>query len=113
MQGMAIGCVRLLFSIYFHWKHWSCALINWFNRRSNEPDSGTGLWVVEPELDSRSKPVVEVISFNTIACGAHLLLVYGEGFLPERFDFRESLDAFNAYFVNPHVDHHVHEFLTA
>lgn len=112
MQGMAIGRVRLFFSIYFHRRCWDCALVHWFNRRSNEPDSETGLWVVELELDRHGNPIVEVISLDTIARGAHLLPVYGEGFLPERFDFRESLDAFDAYFVNPHVDHHAHEFLT-
>jgi hypothetical protein len=31
--------------------------------------------------------------------------------LPEDFDFSDSLDAFNTYFVNPYADHHMHEFL--
>ena len=112
MHGMVIGRVKLFFSFYFHRKDWSCALVNWFNRQSDKPDSDTGLWVVELELGGNGKAVVEVVTLDSIARGAHLLPVYGEGFLPEKFDFRDSLDAFDSYFVNAHIDHHAHKFLT-
>jgi hypothetical protein len=89
-----------------------CALVNWFvppNRRWAR-HADTGMWVVKPEL-VRGKPPLEVIHLETIARGAHLLPVFGEGFLPENFDYTSALNAFDFYFVNQYADHHSHEFL--
>lgn len=77
----------------------------------DEPDEGTGMWVVRPEYKGRSW-TLDVIHLKSVAQGTHLLPVYGLGFLPEDFQYEVSLDAFNSYYVNHYVDHHIHEFLT-
>ena len=53
-----------------------------------------------------------MVHLDSIARGAHLLPVYGLGFLPEDFQYAVSLDVFTSYFVNHYIDHHSHEFLT-
>jgi hypothetical protein len=42
--------------------------------------------------------------------GAHLIDVAGKEFVPlTNFDFSDSLDAFEAFYVNKYADHHSHE----
>jgi hypothetical protein len=52
-----------------------------------------------------------LISLDCIARAAHLLLIYSTSLLPKDFHFSDSLDVFRAYFMNPYIDHHSHEFL--
>jgi hypothetical protein len=110
MEGMEIGRVLLFFSFKYRWKTFSCALINWFVH-ADERDPDTRLWIVEPELDRHGKPTLEVIDVDSIACGAHLLPVYGSSQVPEDFDYHDALDAYNTFFVNHYVGHHAHEFI--
>lgn len=114
MQGMLVARVLLFFSYFDSYlnKDIPCALVNWFTRHGDKPDKVTGMWIVQPEYQGGVRPL-QVIHLDSIARGAHLLPVYGTGFLPEDFDYTFSLDAFNLYFVNQYVDHHAHEFLTS
>ena len=112
MHGMLVACVLLFFSYYDTYlnENVPCALVNWFVLDGDEPDEATGMWVVRPEYEGRVR-TLEVIHLNSIARGAHLLPVYGSGFLPEDFQYEVSLDVFSSYFVNHYIDHHAHEFL--
>jgi hypothetical protein len=102
----------LFFSFYdaYIGEELPCALVNWFVPDEDKPDEATGMWVVRPECEGNRR-TLDVIHLDSIARGAHLLPVYGSGFLPEDFHYTLSLDAFKAYFVNHYVDHHAHEFL--
>jgi len=113
MHGMLVARVLLLFSYYDAYlnENVPCALVNWFVLDGDEPDEATGMWVVRPEYEGRER-TLEVIHLDSIARGAHLLPVYGSGFLPEDFQYEVSLDVFNSYFVNHYIDHHAHEFLS-
>lgn len=118
MEGLMIAQLRLLFS--FHdpdtGVDHECALVNWFPRLADSPDEATGMWVVgkEEEEDAEGNILLplQVISLATIVRGVHLLPVYGNGYLPEDFDHTDSLEAFTSFYVNPYVDHHVHELLS-
>ena len=78
--------------------------------RDKDPD--TGMWVVQPEYEpGNGCCTLSIISLDCIVRAAHLLPVYGTSFLPEDFHFSDSLGVFRAYFVNPYIDHHSHEFL--
>ena len=114
MHGMLIARVLLFFSFYdpYLTKSLPCALVNWFVPDEDKPDEATGMWVVSPEREGNER-TLEVIHLDSIARGAHLLPVYGSGFLPEDFQYTVSLDAFRSYFVNSYIDHHTHEFLAA
>ena len=92
-------------------RHMPCALINWFVPKSDKPDSNTGIWVFEPEIEGGGQPL-EVIHLDTILHGAHLLPKYGSGFLREGFSYVDALDAFKAYFVNHFIDYPAHELIT-
>ena len=113
MHGMLVARVLLFFSYYDAYldENVPCALVNWFVLDGDEPDKATGMWILCPEYEGRVR-TVEVIHLDSIARGAHLLPVFGSGFLPEDFQYEVSLDVFCSYFVNHYIDHHAHEFLT-
>jgi hypothetical protein len=88
-----------------------CALVSWFLPVSDQRDPDTSMWTVKPEGTRRRQPV-QVIPLKSIARGAHLLPKYGIGMLPDYVTHINALDEFQAYFVNPYIDHHCHEFLS-
>ncbi|KIJ62999.1 hypothetical protein HYDPIDRAFT_93454 [Hydnomerulius pinastri MD-312] len=100
--------VRLFFACLHEGRNYSCALVEWFLPVADEPDDETGMWIVRPELDHDGEWVQSVISLDSIVRGAHLMPVFGEDQLPRGFHFSDSLDAFNAYYINKFIDHHAH-----
>jgi hypothetical protein len=112
MRGMTIGRVLLFFSFIFEDVPYPCALVHWYSLVATEPDEDTGLWVVRPEFEATGgHRSLAVIHLDCVARGAHLSGVCGSSFVPEGLDFHDSLDLFQAYFVNSYADHHAHEFL--
>lgn len=115
MAGMLIARIHLLFSFTDYEVNEvrqavQCALVSWFLPASDQRDPDTGMWTVEPE-GTRLHTPVQVIPLKSIARGAHLLPKYGVGILPDHITHLNALDEFQAYFVNPYIDHHCHEFL--
>ncbi|KAJ7211660.1 hypothetical protein GGX14DRAFT_362371, partial [Mycena pura] len=86
-----------------------CALVTWFSVIGDEPCPDVGMWMVEPDLDGRGKRVLDIIHIDSIVRGAHLIPVFGDAFVPKRWKFTDSLDSFQAYFINKYADHHSHE----
>ena len=87
----------------------SCAVVEWFSATDTEPDAETGLWVVEPDLDTNGSRVLDIIDVKTIFRSAHLIPVFGEQPVPPYMKFSDSLDSYRAYYVNRYADHHAHE----
>ena len=55
-----------------------------------------------------------VVHLDAILRGVHLVGVAGKEFLPpdnKDLSFSDSLDAFDAFYVNKYADHHSHELL--
>ena len=102
--------VRLFISFKFESKPYECAVVQWYVPVGEEPDEDTGMWVVQPEFndDGVSRPY-EVIHVDTIYHSAHLIGFYGEYFVPSTLLASDSLDAFEAFFVNCWIDYHAHE----
>jgi hypothetical protein len=67
---------------------------------------------VQLEFTANGCCTLSVIHLDSVARAAHLLPVYSSSFVPEDFDFSDSLDVFHTYFVNNCVDHHSHKFLS-
>ncbi|KDQ49060.1 hypothetical protein JAAARDRAFT_143949 [Jaapia argillacea MUCL 33604] len=109
MAGLDIAWVRLFFSFKYLGKLYSCALVEWFVRESDSPDSSTGMWIVEPQNGRGGRRDKAVISTDCVFRGAHLIPVFGNKFLPDRFPFTSSLDCFRSYYVNKYADHHANE----
>ena len=109
MRGLDIARVRLFFSFIFRGVFYPCALVRWYSRIGDGPDDDTGMWVVKEDEDPDGNPNMAVIHLDSIIRAAHLIGVYGEGFLPRHFTPEESLDIFDDYYVNKYIDHHSFE----
>ena len=108
MMRFRVAHVRQFLSfIYDDYSH-TCTLVEWFMTDENGPDAATGMWVVRPEeVDDRR--IMGIIPLSSIARACHLMPVFHQTFLPSDFHFSDTLDAFQAYYVNCYVDYHAHE----
>ena len=61
-----------------------------------------------PEEDCWGQHIHAVVLLDTILCPVHLIPVYGADPVPTNFHFADSLDTFQAYYVNKYIDHHSH-----
>ncbi|KZT70892.1 hypothetical protein DAEQUDRAFT_688244 [Daedalea quercina L-15889] len=110
-RGLYAVRIRLFFSFKFQSVLYPCALVEWFEPHGDGPDEDTGMWVVTPEFDDDGCRPCEVIHLDTIYRSAHLIGVYGDGFLPPGFLASDSLDAFQAFWVGKWIDYHAHEHM--
>jgi hypothetical protein len=108
MRGLYVARILQFFSFEFEHKIYPCAVVRWFTQVGEEPDEDTGMWIVEPECD-QGDPVISVIHLDCILRAAHLIPVYGNCFIPENSHFSESLNSFQAFYVNKFADHHAFE----
>ncbi|KAI0369422.1 hypothetical protein BV20DRAFT_946175 [Pilatotrama ljubarskyi] len=109
-RGLAVVRIHLFFSFKTASGHeYPCALVSWFVRSSDAPCEETGMWIVEPQLDDHGRPVMSVIHLDCMLPAAHLIGVAGTHTIPRTLRHTDSLDAFNAFYVNKYADHHAHE----
>ncbi|KAI9059928.1 hypothetical protein FKP32DRAFT_1579107 [Trametes sanguinea] len=109
-RGLAVVRVHLLFSFKFSRNvTYPCALVSWFVPVGDQPCNKTGMWIVEPQMDAYGLPVMSVIHLDCMVRSAHLIGVAGDHHLPRTLKHTDSLDAFNAFYVNKYADHHAHE----
>ncbi|KAF7293855.1 C2H2-type domain-containing protein [Mycena chlorophos] len=108
-RGLLAARVLAFMSVKHQQQTIPCALVTWFSAIGEEPDGDTGMWMVEPDLDHRGRREVDIIHLDTIVRGAHLIPVFGDERIPHRWRFTDSLDSFQAYYVNKYADHHSHE----
>jgi len=111
MRGLHFAHVRLFFSFRHQGSVFPCALVQWFSVVGENPDELTGMWIVEPDFDTRGRRAAQVIHVDTIVRGAHLIGVAGEASIPSDLHFSDSLDAFRAFYVNKYADHHAHDLI--
>ncbi|KAI0350129.1 hypothetical protein OH77DRAFT_1573834 [Trametes cingulata] len=106
--GMRVARVRAFLSFTFEDDLHCCALVHWFSFNDVVPDAITGMWVVKPEnMDDVHS--TSIISISSIVRACHLMPVFGRTSLPVDFKFSDTLDAFNAYYINSYADYHSHE----
>lgn len=109
-RGLNVARVRVFFSVQHDGETYPCALVHWFSHVGNGPDPVTGMWKVKPDYDRHHKPVLAVISVDSIFRAAHLIGVSGSQCIPRHgFDHSKSLDSFQSFYVNKYADHHAHE----
>jgi hypothetical protein len=109
MRGLQVVRILLFFSFCVQDNFYPCALVHWFSRLQDEPDEDTGMWMVEPESDADGEPVISVVHLDCIFRAAHLIPIFGTGFIPKNLNLHQSLDAFRAFYVNKFADHHAFE----
>ena len=110
MKGMNVVRIQLLFSFQHINKHYPCTLVEWFSTIGRSPDLTTGMWRVKPDVRRHGR-LMSVIHLDAFLRGVHLLPIFGSDFLPINFDYTQTLDAFQAYYVNHFADHHAHEMI--
>ena len=99
--------------LFFSFKYGSqitfpCALVTWFSPVGDEPCPDTGMWIVEPDVDRNGQRVKEVIHLDAMVRNAHLLGVPGDSYIPCDLEHTDTLDAFEAFYINKYADHHAH-----
>jgi hypothetical protein len=52
---------------------------------------------------------ISIIHLDSILRGAHLVGIASKKLIPNHLTLHNSLDAFQAYYVNKYIDHHAHE----
>ncbi|KAH9930567.1 hypothetical protein B0H21DRAFT_781092 [Amylocystis lapponica] len=99
MCGIAVVRVVGIFAFTYDDVHYPCALVEWFELESKQPDAVTGLW----------QRVVTLIHLDSIVRAVHLIGVYHATLIPTDFHFSYTLDVFDAFYVNKYADYHSHE----
>ena len=68
------------------------------------------MWIVRPDVRGRDdSPYLSVIHLDSIVRGIQLLPVFGSRPFPYGLHHSQTLDAFDAYYVNKYVDYHANE----
>lgn len=111
LRGLLVACVYLFFSFSFAGMEYPCALVHWYTTVGTEPDSSTGLWVVEPEyIHPHGYRSMGVIHLDSIVRGAHLLPRFPSNTqLFREINYTQTLDVYRFFYVNKYVDHHAYE----
>ena len=108
MMQFWVACICRFLSFTYDDTFYPCVLVEWFVTDEDGPDNVTGMWIVRPEEIDEQR-VTSIIPLSSIARACHLMPVLYCTFLPVDFHFSETLDAFQAYYVNCYVDYHAHE----
>lgn len=112
MQGLLVARIYLFFKFSFANVEYPCTLVHWYTTVGNEPDSSTGLWVVEPEYTQGQHPRrnMGVIHLDSIIHGAHLLPRFPSNTRVYReINYTQTLDVYRSFYVNKYIDHHAFE----
>jgi hypothetical protein len=108
-QGLHVAQVLHFLQFKFCDVSYPTALVQWFIPIDDEPCCDTGMWIVAPELDEHHNRITSIVHLDCVLRAAHLIPVYGANRLPRDVSFSNSLDAFQAYYVNKFADHNSHE----
>lgn len=106
-RGSLVARVRSFLSIQHKKVVHPCALVSWYSVIGDQPCPDTKMWKVQPDLDQLGHPILDIIHLDS---NAHLMGVCnGSMRLPHNFRFHDSLDSFQAFYVNKYIDYHAHE----
>lgn len=106
--GLVVGRVHQFFAFHFGSYHYSCAIVHDFEFVGDGPDEDMGLWVVQPVL-SGTQPRFRIVSLGDIFRSTHLIPVYNNEILSNKFEHTETLDSFEQFYVNKYIDYHAFE----
>jgi hypothetical protein len=112
-DGLQAARVKLLFAVQYGHDQvkYPCALVHWYSDHDTEPDPDTGMRVLEPSVHPDGSPDMDVISLDSIVRAAHLTPVYGPAMVPDHLKFWQTLDSFQAFYLNNYIDHHMFDLL--
>jgi hypothetical protein len=65
--------------------------------------------MVEPTSEDASESRTTILRLDTIVRAAHLLPIFGHGYVSPTLSFSDTLDRFDRFYVNKYADHHSFE----
>jgi hypothetical protein len=107
--GIQAARVKLLFKLKYRQVEHECALVHWYADLGQDAD--IGMRVVSPSIWPDNSPELAVVSLKSILRAAHLAPIFGPAFVPNDLRHWETLDAFQAFYLNCYIDHNMFDLL--
>ena len=67
------------------------------------------MWVVQPDQNANGSPAIGVIHLDSVLRAAHLMPVFGDALMPIELHAENSLNTFQAFYINKYIDYHAFE----
>jgi hypothetical protein len=109
--GVQAARLKLIFSFEYGNEPFDCALVHWYNDISQDPDVDTGMRMVKPSWILEGVPDLDIIPLDAIIRPAHLEPVFGPQAVPRKLTFTDTLDRFQAFYINSFIDHHMFDLI--
>jgi hypothetical protein len=109
MGGMNVARVVRFVAFTHLDERYEVALVEWLDVIGQRPDGLTGMWKVKPRLRECGMRVLELIPLDTVVCGCHLIPVYGDDVVPEKYHFSHAHLDFRSFYLNHYADYHSFE----
>jgi hypothetical protein len=111
LHGLNVCRIFLFFTFVHKNTIYPCALIQWYSLIGNERDEDTGMWMVEPDIQSDGSRLLAVVHVDTIYRAAHLMPAYHTTaqFIDRSLGMHDSLDSFSLFYINKFADHNAFE----
>ncbi|KAI6096588.1 hypothetical protein F5141DRAFT_1220658 [Pisolithus sp. B1] len=112
MYGLDIVRILAFFSFVSQSKRYPCAVVQWFDRVGDKPDTDTGMWIVRPAFTAQRRPSIGIIHVDTLYRAAHLIPLYATRPVSRNLKPHHSYDSFTAFYINKFIDHHAFSLLS-
>ncbi|KAI6159829.1 hypothetical protein EDD17DRAFT_1887839 [Pisolithus thermaeus] len=112
MYGLDIVRILAFFSFVSQSKRYPCAVVRWFDRVGDKPDTDTGMWIVCPAFTAQRCPSIGIIHVDTLYRTAHLIPLYATRPVSRNLKPHHSYDSFTAFYINKFIDHHAFSLLS-
>lgn len=110
MASMEVARAISFMSLTCNQRQYPCVLVEWFTTRP-ERCPRTGMWIVDRDYKADGSRSMELIHLDSVIRGAHLIPVFGEGFVSMDLTYQNSLDTYNTFYVNQYADHNAFEII--
>ncbi|KAF8329950.1 hypothetical protein F5887DRAFT_1064242 [Amanita rubescens] len=110
MASMEVARAIIFMSFTRNKRQYPCVLVEWFTTRP-EPCPRTGMSIVDRDYNPDGSRSMEIIHLDTVIRGAHLIPVFGEGFVSMDLTYHNSLDTYDAFYINQYADHNAFEII--
>ncbi|KAI5981186.1 hypothetical protein EDD15DRAFT_2184443, partial [Pisolithus albus] len=112
MYGLDIVHILAFFSFVSQSKCYPCAVVRWFDRVGDKPDTDTGMWIVRLAFTAQRRPSIGIIHVDTLYRAAHLIPLYATRPVSRNLKPHHSYDSFTAFYINKFIDHHAFSLLS-
>jgi hypothetical protein len=109
MGGLRVARVVRFVAFAHVEERYEGALVEWLDVVGQLPDQLTGMWKVKPRLGECGQRTLDYIPLETIVRGCHLIPVYGDDVVPEKYHFSHAHLDFRVFYLNHYADYHSFE----